>query len=151
MNKSQDIRHMVCGFVFDANRKSVVLLYKTSGPLAVLNRWNGVGGKVEGDETSRYAMQREFAEEAGVETRLEDWVPFMSLTDGIHFKVHFFYLVDEEIFNRSRQNEEEAVGKFLVERLPTVIPNLRWIIPMALCHYDYAGGEPEYLVTENAL
>src|SRR6185312_11540722 len=54
----------VLGFAFHKNH--VALIHKVRGPKPVINKFNGIGGHVEKGETALRAMEREFAEEAGL-------------------------------------------------------------------------------------
>ncbi|MEK7601951.1 MAG: 8-oxo-dGTP diphosphatase [Patescibacteria group bacterium] len=59
-------------------------------------KWNGVGGKVEGEETIEEAVIREAEEEIGVSVLPEDLTPRGILTfqfkgeGGLHIQVHIF-------------------------------------------------------------
>ncbi len=140
------MKNMVCGFLFNEARTHVVLLLKKTGPPAVVGKWNGVGGKVEEGESSSNAMRREFMEEAGVDIGI--WTHFLELNGGSrHWQVDFYHAFDDEAFKVARQMEEEQISRFAVGCISDidVVPNLCWIIPMALGHF---GDSPAYRVQE---
>ena len=102
----------VVGFMFDPEYKKVVLIYKTTGPERVLNKWNGVGGKIENGESEAAAMVREFQEEAGVKTEEHDWMFLNSLSIG-NDHISFLYTALEEIDEvKTRTHEQIAVFPF---------------------------------------
>ena len=55
----------VLGFMFDQDMKTVLLI-KKNRPDFLAGKLNGIGGKVESDETPPNAMCREFLEESGI-------------------------------------------------------------------------------------
>ena len=116
----------------------MALIHKNHGPAAVVGRWNGIGGKRNPgapglpDESSDAAMWREFIEEAGVPV---SWTLFLRL-GGPGWEVDFFHAFDSVKLAEVRQRETEEVATFSISSLPNVVPNLRWIIPMALGHED---------------
>jgi 8-oxo-dGTP pyrophosphatase MutT (NUDIX family) len=94
---------------------------------------NGVGGKIEPDETSVQAMHREWAEET--KTGPQDWTEFCYLS-GDTYKVVFFKATTENLLNLPFPNKND-VGEyfqtFYIDDIHTfnVVPNLLWLIPMA--------------------
>lgn len=116
----------VAGFLFSPDLKRVALIRKNK-PEWQKGKLNGIGGKVE-IETPYDAMVREFQEETGAATC--GWNSFASL-ERADFCVAFFHLTgDYEL----RTTTGEAVGWYPVAKLDklAVIPNLRWLIPLAL-------------------
>lgn len=128
------IKHYVAGFLFSNDGTRVALIHKRKGPASVVGRWNAIGGKVEeSDEYATPAMRREFLEEAGVD--IPDWQHFLRL-NGDGWIVDFFHAFGSDLLSQVRTMEEETVLIHHIESLPDVVPNLRWIIPMALGHDD---------------
>lgn len=138
----------VAGLLFSDNHDSVALIHKTHGPGNVVGKWNAVGGKIRTGterlrteaclsvfqtESSGAAMRREFTEEAGVDTA--DWELFLVLR-GPDRVVYFFRAFSSVDLFRVRTCSEEAVAVFRLGKLPELVPNLRWIIPMAAGHED---------------
>jgi 8-oxo-dGTP diphosphatase len=119
----------VAGFLFEyQNRVALILKAK---PAWQKGRLNGIGGKIEPGETPLQAMAREFEEETGFVTAEEDWTPFVVLR-GEGYCVHFFRCVLAHAPNL-RGSGDEPCGWYAVSDLPrNVIPNLRWLVPLAL-------------------
>lgn len=128
----------VVGFLFAYDRTAVVLIQKDTAdkPSQAWQHgmWNGVGGKVEQGETSRQAMQREFREEALIDTGL--WQFFGELRGKRHC-LHFFTLDWVPGIGQARQQEKELVRWWMVEaaldllKIGKLVPNLSWLLPMA--------------------
>lgn len=129
------------GFAFTDHDNFVVLIRKNK-PAWQKGLLNGVGGKVEEtDGSPRYAMVREFAEETGLVTHSDLWVPFTEMRyDGV--RVHCFATRLPRENESFSQMTDEQVGLYSiidVRNHPKIIPNLRWLIPMAL----HKLNEPE--------
>jgi hypothetical protein len=133
----------VAGLLFSSDRKRVALIHKNHGPAAVVGKWNAIGGKCIfcpefglPPESPAAAMWREFCEEAGDAAGLNlSWSEFLCL-DGRGWRVTFFHAFDTEKLDLVSSQEDEDVSIFEVASLPETVPNLRWIIPMALGHAD---------------
>lgn len=118
----------VVGFMFDQSRSNVLLLHKLR-PKWQSGRINGIGGRIESGESALTAMRREFAEEAGISHG--NWKEFCVLSDFREWSIHFFWCVGS--IGEAEQLTDEEPHIYAVDNLPeTVIPNLRWLIPMAL-------------------
>lgn len=121
-------------------RLGAVLLVRKNRPAWQAGRLNGPGGKVEraGDlyETDPAAMSREFLEEVGVLVRAERWAPRVTLSgDGWRCCFLVARLTDEEAAAamEGRSGRDEPAEMAFVDVLPRdLVPNLRWIIPLAL-------------------
>jgi 8-oxo-dGTP diphosphatase len=114
------------GFLFDGD---YVWLIRKTKPEWQSGKLNGVGGKVEIGETPLQTMTREWKEEAG--QAVADWEQFASL-HGNWGAVHFFKSFNGNVTPMSMTDEKLErvdIRRLAVER---VIPNLRWLIPMAL-------------------
>ena len=140
----------VAGFLFDSKREKVALIFKLRGPRPVRQRWNAIGGKRElledGTwENAHVAMQREFREETGVDVGVDLWNHFMTL-NGTDWEVDFFEAADDELLTQVRTMEEEEVRWWRMDKLPNLVPNVRWILPMAIGHND--ENVHQYEVTE---
>lgn len=68
------MKRMVLGFALDLQNQQVLLIRKKR-PDWQAGKLNGIGGHMDGSDggSTRAAMRREFAEETGVQTLLEDW------------------------------------------------------------------------------
>ena len=119
----------VVGLLFDENRNYVTLIRKTH------HEWqkgslNGPGGHIEEMETPEEAMIREFKEETGLEETL--WDEVVTLYNySQYWEVTFFRAFGDVTKVTSMTDEEVQIHS--AGSLPSnVIPNLRWIIPLAL-------------------
>lgn len=122
-----------CGFLFDTQLKNVVLIEKQR-PLWQRGFWNGVGGHIEDGETAKEAMSREFFEEKSL--LVVDWKQF-NILRGNDFEVNFFYsIIEHKNFDNIKTMTDEMVSFFPIEIFNfsefQCLPNLRWLIPMAL-------------------
>lgn len=120
----------VCGFAFNLDAGLVALIRKTK-PTWQAGRLNGIGGHVEPGENPDEAMEREFEEEAGV--RVTSWDHFLVLMDGSdRWNVHFYRAFDAPIHQVCSKTDEH-VGLYTMINMPRnkVVPNLRWLLPLA--------------------
>jgi 8-oxo-dGTP diphosphatase len=111
------------------------LLIKKSKPQWQKGLLNGVGGKIEINETKEYAMVRETFEETGIPTIVTDWERFAEM----HFQKAIVYCYRIFISKRLEavQKTEESLHwiKLKDVRSPAQqfsINNLKWLIPIAL-------------------
>jgi len=124
------MQRAVCGFFFDPAKTTVALIRKNR-PDWQAGLLNGVGGKVEEGEFALDAMIREFEEETGV--RHEDWESFCVLEDKINgYEVHYFRAFGD--VTKCTTTTDEEIEFIMPGAVPAsnVIPNLTWLIPMAL-------------------
>lgn len=125
------MKKYVTGFMFSANAEKVVLIRKLN-PEWQKGLFNGVGGKVEVGETSLAAMVREFTEETGVNTKANDWTLFSNVYRKDYYDVDMFFARSDLAFT-AKTVEAEPISLLPVNPLPeNLIPNLRWLIPLAL-------------------
>jgi 8-oxo-dGTP diphosphatase len=118
----------VCGFAFHG--RGVVLIQKVK-PEWQAGKFNGVGGKIESGETPEQAMAREFKEETGVNSHPSDWEVFAQCV--FRGADVIFLRAFDEAFRFARTVTPEHVVHWSVDGLPdNLIPNLRWLIPLAL-------------------
>jgi 8-oxo-dGTP diphosphatase len=130
----------VLGFCFNSVLEEVVLIRKLK-PEFQKFKFNGVGGRVEQNETTENAMIREFLEETGKETDARQWKYFARLEGewkndsgpaATPWQVYCFFSVFEEFKGISSRTDEFLVTA-KVNNLPVnTLPNVRWLIPMAL-------------------
>lgn len=92
---------------------------------------NGIGGKVEGSEIPREAMIREFREEAGL--YITEWHPVVDMVFP-DCTVHVFQArLGESVTLLSLTDEKVEVWNVGdVLKYSHKVPNLHWLIPMAL-------------------
>jgi 8-oxo-dGTP diphosphatase len=136
----------VAGFLFSGDREWVVLVEKIR-PDWQRGRLNGVGGKIEASDASPVAaMVREFEEEAGL--RVHGWEKFCEI-QRLGDLTHFFRSFAEGPVGHVSGIEEEKVSAYPVSEVARLntMPNLRWLIPMALdaaarATVEYAATAP---------
>lgn len=140
----------VVGFLFIAQERFVSLILKNR-PQWQAGKFNGIGGHVEEGESSLQAIRREFKEETSI--NVTDWKLFCSLRDrNFKFQVDFFWSTKNVDENSLRQTTDEWVGWFFVEDIlkdqyssGKCLPNLKWLIPMAI--NDILGADSCKLFT----
>lgn len=128
----------VVGFLFNGSMRKVLLIEKKR-PDWQKGKLNGIGGHVEDGESPHSAMEREFREETGL--KIYGWHRLCILS-GNDWKVHFFYNWHHDI-GKARTKTDEVVIEQTVELIitgnnPHTLPNLSWLIPMAI---SYTRGE----------
>ncbi len=130
------MKRYVVGFAFNPDMTEVVLIKKNK-PEAQKGIWNGVGGKIEIDESELEAMVREFREETGVVTDPISWRQFVKL-EFPDAEVTFFCRT--ELVTKTYSMTDEIVTIIAVADLVNyrIVPNLHWLIPMAI--YDTFEG-----------
>ena len=131
-------KHYVVGFLFSEDYSRVVLIRKNR-PEWQAGLLNGLGGKINLlDETPKLAMRREFLEEAGV--IVDNWKEFLKL-EGPTSVVFFFMATGDT--TKVTTMETEVVESYDVatvkERMGACVPNLSWILPLALTNDKFTG------------
>jgi len=115
----------VVGFLFDT--KGNVALITKNRPTWQEGKLNGIGGHIEPDENPEQAMVREFKEEAGCDGL--DWRKF-GVVKGSNYEVSCFSTKNDVA--KIQSMTDEKVDWYPTNRLPdNIIPNLRWLIPLA--------------------
>jgi 8-oxo-dGTP diphosphatase len=115
----------------------VALIRKTK-PEWQAGHLNGIGGMIEDFDHKRSAscsgleaMVREFTEETGFETQVEDWKSFHTL-GAEKWNVECYKAFNIPLEQLKSTTDEEVVITY-VDQLPgSVLFNLRWLIPLAL-------------------
>jgi len=137
----------VLGFAFNGNN---VLLIRKTRPAWQAGRLNGVGGKVEPEDWClAEAMRREFKEETGVDTVVEDWKQFAQhlkpgATNGdpTSYSLHVFMtlLNDEQAAQVTKTTDEEPAWVDFIEEATWLIeqstPGCSMYVLMARNHFD---------------
>lgn len=134
------MKSYVVGFLFDEDREEVVLVRKNR-PAWQAGLYNGVGGKIEIGEEPADAMVREFMEETGV--TITDWAHFLTLNgdDGSYdpkpdslFTVHFFSAEQPKLHGLVQTMTDEEICVVPLRKIGAhnAVPNLAWILPLAL-------------------
>lgn len=118
----------VVGFMFSEDLSQVVLILKNR-PKWQAGMLNGVGGKVEHNESYLQAMRREFKEETNL--YVENWINFATI-EGIDYQLECFTAVGDVSNIETMTDEPVIVVNVDSLYSMTVIFNLRWLIPLAL-------------------
>ena len=120
----------VLGFCFNDGKSHVVLMNKNR-PDWQKGFLNGVGGKVEDNESIPDAMCREFEEETGVKSYPKDWDLCFDVT-GYDYKLFIFRAEHDKLFyNVATVTDEEVISTDVIRLTQRmVIHNLHWMIPM---------------------
>ncbi len=137
----------VVGFMFDQGHEEVLLINKVK-PAWMAGTLNGPGGSIEANELPIDAMVREWKEETDIDTKAEDWREFAVI---MHPKIDIYFfraIVPWKVMSgakampqfdetgRKKHDDELLqlvnVREFIANLAPGALPNLRWLIPMAL-------------------
>ena len=133
----------VCGFA--ENNGNILFIKKNRGPDAVVGKLNGVGGKVEPEESAHDAMVREFQEEVGVLTKKEDWeqklVYDLIDNDNVVYSRVYFFITQSDKSTEARQCEDEVILWVDWKDIPSVekVENLNWILPYLFDNNNVVG------------
>lgn len=120
----------VAGFLLCDRSRNAVLIVRKNRPEWQKGKLNGIGGHIEDGETPIMAMNREFLEETGVEGL--SWSQFCTL-EFPEARVHFFRAFGVIRSCPESPTDEEIVNVQLGDLwLHETIPNIKWLIPMAL-------------------
>lgn len=129
--EESSVKQYVTGFLFSEDLSHVVLIEKLA-PEWQRGYCNGVGGKIEAGETPLHAMSREFEEETGVHIAPELWRCYAKIDRPDIYHLDVFMAVSDLAFE-AKTVEKEKVVICRVSSLPeNLIPNLKWLVPMAL-------------------
>lgn len=118
----------VCGFAFGGKNNDVVLIRKNK-PTRQKGKLNGVGGHIEQGEEPHTAMVREFEEETGLHVPF--WEHYLTL-EGSDWRVYFFRAFEVDVYKVQTKTEEPVSVYLSGELPPDALPNIRWLVPLAL-------------------
>lgn len=105
------MKYYCLGFIFNPNQSQVALLKKRSSDSYNPDCWNGVGGKVEGEETSLQAMIRETWEETAIHILEDQWKSLGCLSDGETFQVDVFAAISPHTPDTTTDENVEMFGR----------------------------------------
>lgn len=129
-------RGYVAGFALDDAGR--VALVRKARPAWQAGKWNGIGGKIEPGETPAAAMRREFSEEAGLD--VAGWQHLACLTFPAGMVFFFRVALPAGRLEQVRACTDEMIGVHEVAAVAggtlPVIPNLRWLVPLAAYTHD---------------
>lgn len=135
----------VIGFAFDLAKDQLLLIEKKR-PLWMAGLLNGVGGKIEPNESPEQAMAREFFEEANVSTLSSDWKLFHYEKRFDGPELYFFCadipglmdhtksMTDERLLAYTNIEQQMATDEGIHGKL---MYNLKFLIPMAKCYLQH--------------
>lgn len=102
---------MVCGFVFNSDYSKVMLIRKNR-PSFLKGMLNGIGGKIEANETALNAMMRECHEETGLVINIQDWKLYLTITEAAYSLYWYVAVVSDDILNQAKSMTDEYVDIF---------------------------------------
>lgn len=126
-------------FIFNENLNKVLLIKKSKG--VQKGMLNGVGGKMDDGESFLECMYREIKEETPIDTQnidldSSDVYCYLHSTPIPRWYITAYrFTVSDDILNSciGHTTEEGVLGVYDVDDLPdTVMPNLKWLIPLAV-------------------
>lgn len=133
------------GFMFSEDSSKVLLILKDR-PEWQRDKLNGIGGKAEPkDELNLKVTQiREFKEKTGIGSSTEDWELFCIINGtetesktgteiGSQYRIWCYKAFSDNIYNAKRMETEqpEIIHVNNINKAH-VLPNVNWLIPMAL-------------------
>lgn len=104
----------VLGLMFSPDGKEMVLIRKNR-PSFLAGKLNAIGGHHEEGESAVEAIRREFEEESGIPTTVEDWTHFTTLGNA-EFTMPCFYAFSER-YVEARTTTDEDVAVYTVANL----------------------------------
>lgn len=143
------MQNYVLGFLFSEDRKQVALIKKIK-PIEQAGLLNGIGGKIEKDESILSAMEREFKEETGVE--IKGWKCFATMNNyaigdilNNLWRVYCFVNFSDKIFDvKTIEAEEVFIIPVINIHNYEALSNISWLIPMALDNHNFGESEIKY-------
>jgi len=124
----------VAGFLFSREWDKVALIEKQK-PDWQKGFLNAIGGKIEKGEEPYEAMIREFKEETGV--KITSWRNYCCL-EGEDWRVYFYVAFGYLEALTSTTEEKVVIVASDLSDSPKTIPNLKWLVPMALQNDTYS-------------
>ena len=102
----------VMGLIFDTTDR--ILLIKKKRPSHQVGKWNGLGGKVEDNETITRAMTRETKEEADLDIPESSWTLMYSGSQPSGSLFVFITYISPEIMDSAKQMTDEIISVFSI-------------------------------------
>ena len=140
------MKNYVLGFLFNNDFTQVMVIRKNK-PQWQAGRMNGLGGHVEPQEPLAIAMRREFREESGQD--VEGWSTFGRL-HGADWQVFLYWAIKPEAMVCNVCDEGTVLPVFVDElHKHPVLPNLHYLIPMAINHATRQDSCPYFDIRES--
>lgn len=134
----------VLGLMFSPDGKELVLLRKTRGPAFLIGRLNAIGGHHEEGETAVEGVRREFEEETGIVTSVEDWTHFTTLGNDTFAMECFYMFSDKHVTARTMTEEEVSVYRVDSLTEDVMAPDLPHLIEKARLNYLLTRGSSRF-------
>ena len=109
-------KNYVMGLIFDTTDR--ILLIKKKRPTHQVGKWNGLGGKVEDNETITAAMSREVKEEANLDIPETSWTLMYSGSQPSGSLFVFITYISPELMDSAKQMTDEIISGFSISELP---------------------------------
>ena len=106
----------VMGLIFDTTDR--ILLIKKKRPTHQVGKWNGLGGKVEDNESITAAMSREVKEEANLDIPETSWTLMYSGSQPSGSLFVFITYISPELMDSTKQMTDEIISVFSISELP---------------------------------
>ena len=140
------MKRYTVGFLFTPDLSRVLLIHKIA-PEWQKGKLNGLGGKMEPDESPKACFVREIEEESGIKLASKS-VKKMGLLKGSAWRVYVFTAIFEGEVFEPKTFEKEKLEWFETKNLPSnCLPNLYWQIPFARNELKFDGGN-SYVMSE---
>jgi 8-oxo-dGTP pyrophosphatase MutT (NUDIX family) len=129
------------GIYFDNSLKRVVLMLKNR-PNWQAGKFNFPGGHIETDEKGIDCVIREFKEECGIVTNIEDWRHIGLIRNQWNYEVEIFTGVQNAKHGELKTMEDQPVTWIDIDKLPkNVVSNLSWLVPFALNSWKQGNAD----------
>ena len=106
----------VMGLIFDTTDR--ILLIKKKRPTHQVGKWNGLGGKVEDNESITAAMSREVKEESNLDIPETSWTLMYSGSQPSGSLFVFITYISPEVMDSAKQMTDEIISVFSISELP---------------------------------
>ena len=124
--KSNERKNYVIGLIFDD--KNRILLINKLRPDWQKGYYNGIGGKVESNETFMKAMIRETKEEANLDIKKNWKLHHKDILANVQINTYYQKISSKEI-EKFKSLTDEKVELFEIDKLPTnTLPDIRHMI-----------------------
>lgn len=129
------MKKYVLGFLFSNDKRDIALIRKER-PEFQKGKFNGVGGKIENDETPLEAMNRECKEEFEINV---EWKQYLTIIDKKQTLLYLFKAFDNKIYDLDGltfNDVMEEIYRFDLYKFNQLgnecMYNLPWMVNMAL-------------------
>lgn len=133
------MKKYVVGFLFNKDKTLILLIERTKDDWQK-GLFNGIGGKIENDETPIEAMKRESIEESGIDA---EWIEkaYMSgaNNDGNGFECTVFYAYSDKMLDFIQDEDSKKEGRLQIIITESIndyklLENCKFLIPYGMCN-----------------